>query len=82
MFRLVFVAAAVFSCGAVFANDYMIIHARNQKLGSDVAAYWRTISGADQPRDFAKIHENNQKVGSEVAALWTLLRAHSDADCE
>lgn len=82
MFRLVFVATAALGCSAVFANDYMIIHTRNQKHDSDVAAYWHTFSGADQPRDFASIHEDNQQVGSEVAALWSLLTAYSDADCE
>lgn len=82
MIRIILVASTALGCSAVFADEYMIIHARNQKHDSEVAAYWRSFSKMDQPRDFASVHDDNQKIGSEVAAYWQSLTVLSEANCE
>lgn len=67
--------AVLVLAGAAQAKDrFMTIHMENQKMGSAVSAYWRSLaaSGPAVLADgFIAIHMDNQKAGSALAAYWS-----------
>ena len=70
MTRALAVVALALACVPALADGFMATHMDNQKVGSPVAAYWRTQAAGTQPEDFMSIHMNNQKTRSPVAAFW------------
>lgn len=70
------IALYVGSLAPVLADDkFMSIHMDNQKIGSPVAQYWRSMTpnGPVQPDGFMSIYMDNQKLGSPVANFWSLM---------
>lgn len=57
----------------IAADTFMTIHLNNQKIGSEVFAYWHPLVAAElavQPDGFMAIYMDNQKVGSDIWKYW------------
>jgi len=84
--RILTAAAAVGLFGAAsapaFADDgFVKIYMSNQKIGSEVSAYWLSqLPQSTTTMDaFAAIHAENQKIGSAVWAHWLSQRTLAHA---
>ncbi len=73
------------SSSTIGSDSFTQIHLDNQKIGSDVSAYWATfapVAGVEVAATedvYSLIHLANQKVGSEVWVFWNALAPTSVA---
>lgn len=70
MIRILTIAAVTLGAAPALADDFMIIHMNNQKVGSPVSAYWHAEANPVQTDGFMAIHRDNQKTGSLIVAFW------------
>ncbi|MBU1336464.1 MAG: hypothetical protein KJ944_07180 [Alphaproteobacteria bacterium] len=71
MIRTAILVALTLTCTSAFADGLSATHRDNQKVGSAVASYWRSVRAPEQPKDFTSVHNDNQKIGSAIVEFWT-----------
>jgi hypothetical protein len=70
MIRTAIAVVMTLTCTPAFADGFSATHMDNQKVGSAVASYWRSVRAPGESKDFAIVHNDNQKIGSAVVEFW------------